>query len=541
MKTEAVHTNNSSTSSTTAAMDTQADVAAKESCAVTTETGHIDVAKESCAVTMETGHVDVAKVSCAVATETGHVDVAKVFCAVATETGHVDVAKESCTVAVETGAVEVAKEPSVGATEMDVTKIPCTFSTETGDHNVAKEPCAVAIDTQPANAAKDLCTVTMETSTVDIAMEPRSVVRTEVPCAVTSPVGGETSVGHVTMDSAHSPGLAGNSPQGSGREGCLDSATGCGKDSQEENSGLGGGRLEGGQGVLNEVCPDGEDHKDDLTSRLDDSGTDNAATDLACHGNDTSVRHQVDTDGGKTVIDTGRRCHTECSAGVTSCLEASSRHCDTSDCVTGTACDGVTMTPTMSAEHSTDSPGCDSVSVTQKDDTSSVCRKDPVPGVTHCCLDTNTAAAVVSSEPKVTDGCKEACTKTMNCIDADTCTKTMNCIDADTYTKTKDTEHVTDATSALEVNVGRGLPSVDSLEHVMSPCSSSTLTAPNMSPFIETDSQEEFTDPPPVTLTQDKVTKTEQEILPRDLNGVREKLLKNGYTSIVSISRRVWN
>ena len=521
-----------------------------------------------------------------------------------------------------------------------------------------------------------------------------------------------------------------------------------------------GGGLEGGQGVLDEACPDGEDHKDDLTSRLDDSGIDNAATDLACHGNDTSVCHQVDTDGGKTVIDTGRRCHTECSAGVTSCLEALSRHCDTSDCVTGTSCDNAT--PTMSAEGSTGLPGCDSVSVTQNDDTSSVCRKDPVPDVTHCCLDTNTAAAVVSSEPKVTDGCKEACTKTMNCIDADTCTKTMNCIDADTCTKTmncidadtctktmncidadtctktmncidadtctktmncidadtctktmncidadtctktmncidadtctktmncidadtctktmncidadtctktmncidadtctktmncidadtctktmncidadtctktmncidadtctktmncidadtctktmncidadtctktmncidadtctktmncidadtctktmncidadtctktmncidadtctktmncidadtctktKVTEHVTDATSVLEVNVGRGLPSVDSLEHVMSPCSSSTLTAPNMSPFIETDSQEEFTDPPPVTLTQDKVTKTEQEILPRDLNGVREKLLKNGYTSIVS-------
>ena len=282
------------------------------------------------------------------------------------------------------------------------------------------------MDTQPANAAKDLCPVTMETGPVDVAMEPCSLVRTEVSCAVTSP-------GHVTMDSAHSPRLAGSSPQGSGREGCLDSATGCGKDSQEENSGLGGGRLEGGQGVLDEACPDGEN---DLTSRLDDSGIDTAATDLACHGNDTSVCHQVDTDGGKTVIDTGRRCHTECSAGVTSCLEASSRHCDTSDCVTGTACDGAIMTPTMSAEGSTDSPRCDSVSVTQNDDTSSVCQKDPVPGVTHCWLDTNTAAAVVSSEAKVTDGCKEACTKTMNCIDADTCTKTMNCIDADTCTKT---------------------------------------------------------------------------------------------------------
>ena len=136
-----------------------------------------------------------------------------------------------------TGPVEVAKEP-ICATEMDVTKIPCMFSTETGDHSVAKEPCAVAMDTQPANAAKDLCPVTMETGPVDVAMELCSLVRTEVPCAVTSPVGGETSVGHVTMDSAHSPGLAGNSPQGSGREGCLDSATGCGKDSQEKNSGL---------------------------------------------------------------------------------------------------------------------------------------------------------------------------------------------------------------------------------------------------------------------------------------------------------------
>ena len=60
MKTEAVHTNNSSTSSTTAAMDTQADVA-KESCSVTTETGHVDIAKESCAVTREAGRVDHAK------------------------------------------------------------------------------------------------------------------------------------------------------------------------------------------------------------------------------------------------------------------------------------------------------------------------------------------------------------------------------------------------------------------------------------------------------------------------------------------------
>ena len=512
VKTETVRTNNSSTSSTTAAMDTQADDVAKESCSVTMETGRVDVAKESCAVTTETGHVDVAKESCAVTMETGRIDVAKESCAVTTETGHVDVAKGHCAVTVETGHVDVAKDPSVGATEMDVTKIPCMFSTETGDHGVAKEPCTVAMDTQPANAAKVRCTVTMETGPGDVAMEPCSVVRTDVPCAVTSP-------GHVTMDSAHSPGLAGSSPQGSGREGCLDSSTGCGKDSQEENSGLGGGRLEGGQGVLDEACPD---HKDELTSRLDDSGIDNTATDLACHGNDTSVCHQVDTDSDKTVIDTARRCHTECSAGVTSCLEASSRHCDTSNCVTGTSCDNAT--PTTGAEGSTDSPGCDSVNVTQKDDTSSVCQRDPVPASTHCCLDTNTAAAVVSSEAKVTDGCKEACTKTMNCIDADTCTKT------------KDSEQVTDATSALEVNVGRGPPSVDSLEHVMSPCSSSTLTAPNMSPFVETDSQEEFTDPP-VTLTHDKVTKTEQDILPRDLNGVREKLLKNGYTSIVSIHR----
>ena len=461
-----------------------------------------DVAKESCSVTMETGHVDIAKESCAVAMETGHID------------------KECCAVAVETGAVEVAKEPSIGATEMNVTKIPCTFSTEIGDGSVAKKPCTVAMDTQPADAAKDLCTVTMETGPVDVAMEPCSIVRTEVP------VGGETSVGHVTMDSAHSPGLAGSSPQGSAREGCLDSSTGCGKDSQEENSGSGGGRLEGGQGVLDEVCPDGEDHKEDLTSRLDDSGIDNAATDLACHGNDTSVCHQVDTNDGKTVIDTGRRCHMECSAGVTSCLEASSRHCDTSDCVTGTASDGATTTPTMRAEGSTGTPGCDSVNVTQKDDTSSVCRKDPVPGSTHCCLDTNTADAVVSSEAKVMEGCIEACTKTMNCIDADSCAKT------------KDSQQVTDATSVLQVNVGRGPLSVDSLEHVMSPCSSSTLTAPNMSPFIETDSQEEFNDPHRVSVTQDKVTKKEQEILPRDLNGVRAKLLKNGYTSIVSI--RLW-
>ena len=465
------------------------------------------------------------------AMDTGSADVAKESCTVATDTGPDDVAKESCTVTVGTVPVDVAKEPS-------------SVAMGTVSVDIAKVPSAVAMGTVPVDVAKEPCTVAMGIVPVDVAKDP--VARTEVPCAIMPSVARET--GAVMLDSACSLGLGelgGSCPitLGSGWEGALDSDTECGKVLHKE--GLGEGSR--GEGVMMNG-PEGEGCEEDvevcrrkglkdfIMSQVENLGTSDTTgvnVGVLCH--DVDSCHQIGTDGDRTVIDAGGKCHTGCAPGVTLCgVDTSDRQCDMSDCVTErqTSCDGApTLASTTSCclGGSMSSSGCDSVDVTQKSDMSSVCRRDPDVGSAHCCLKTSSADTQVSPATEPTQGCREACTGTIDCVKDETCMETG--------------DSTTALSSSLEVNVGRSPPSICSLEHVMSPSSSSTLTAPNMSPVLETDSQEELDCPrlggsaqlthtehaPPMTKAVEKVPP------PHDLNGVREKLTKNGYSSVVSI------
>ena len=493
-----------------------------------------------------------------------------------------------CTTAMDTEATDVAKEPVV--VPMDMLPL-----------SVAKESCAVAMDAFPDDGSNEPCTsiidelpdgVGMKSSTSDIDSLPDAVAKkpsadalpdgdagnsrtssidgvagellgnytvafdalltdsSNETCPVAgsvvshelvTPVAGDASVDD--LDSSRNAGLRGlirtcidNVGCGSdGETECPHNRRECGKDSPMCVSGEGCGRVEGVMcGVSNGPCTAGHQEKEPIDLCVDDSRTEDACgVHGACQrGESSHCDADMDCDGA--AFGTGGRCH---STGVMSCGgDMSAQPCGISD-VSTDASVGPAATSPHCTGGSTGSPGCDSRSVAQKTETSDSCRGETDVVSRESCLKGNCENKEADSVTDVTQGCEEACTKTVNCCECET----ECCSTAKTGAGLP---------STLEINIGHGSLGANLLEHVMSPCSSSTLTAPDVSPLMDTDSQEEFNECVPseecvlpkrepvsdrLGMKGNKEKKEEEEKLPRDLGGVRMKLAEKGYDSIVSI------
>ena len=498
------------------------------------------------------------------------------FCMQGSEKNAEKETKEVCTrvqptslsiTAMDTEDTDVAKEPVVVPMDMlplSVAKESCAVAIDALPDGVAREPCAVAIDALPDGVAKEPSTVAMpdgdtgnsSTSSIDgvagellgnytVAFDGLLTDSSNETCLVAESVVSHELVPSVAaddVDASCNDGLRGlirtcidNVGCGSdGETECAHNRRECDKESPTCGSGEACGRVEGVMcGVSNGPCSAGHQEKEPIDLCVDDLRTENTCgVDGACRRGESS-HCDADPDSDGTVFVTGDRCH---STSARSCGgDMSAQPCGVSDVITGTQSAGVDAAATSPRckGGSTGSPGCDSRSVAQKTETSDLCRGETDIVSAESCLQTNCTNKEAGSK---SEGCEEACTKSANCCETECCS-------------TAKTGAV--PPSALEINVGHVSLGANSLEHVMSPCSSSTLTAPDVSPLMDTDSQEEFNECGPseesvlpkreavaggLGMKGKKEEKVEEEgKLPRDLGGVRAKLAEKGYDSIVSI------
>ena len=475
------------------------------------------------------------------------------------------------TTAMDTEAADFAKEPVVVSVDMlplSVAKESCAVAMDALPDGVARGPCHVAMDALPDGVARGPSTDAVpdgdagnsRTSSIDgvagellgnytVAFDGLLTDSSNEPCTVKGSVESPELVPSVTaensaddLDSSRNAGLRGlirtcidNVWCGSdGETECPHNRRECDKESPTCGSGEACERVGLEGGVSNPPCTAGHQEKEPTDLCVDDLRTeDTCGVDGACRRGESS-HCDADMDSDGTVFVTGGRCH---STGVMSCGgDTSAQPCGISD-VSTDASVGPAATSPHCTGGSTGSPGCDSRSVAQKTETSDSCRGETDVVSRESCLKGNCENKEADSVTDVTQGCEEACTKTVNCCECETeCSSTA---------KTG-----AGLPSTLEINIGHGSLGANLLEHVMSPCSSSTLTAPDVSPLMDTDSQEEFNECVPseesvlpkrepvaggLGMKGKKEKKEEEEKLPRDLGGVRMKLAEKGYDSIVSI------
>ena len=512
-----------------------------------------DPPTSSSTTAMETEAADIAEEPVVVSIDELPLSVAKESCAVAIDALPVGIAKEPCDVAMDALPDGIATEPSTVAMDAftdGVAMESCTSPIDEFPDDIAKEHSTSAIDELPDGDAGELLgnyTVSFDALLTDSSNETCAVAGSVESPELVPSVAGETSAEDV--DGSCNAGLRGFirtclDDVGCGSDGeteCPHNRRECDKESPTCGPGEGCGRveLEGVMGgVNNGPCTPVEGHQERESRALcvGDLRTENTCgVDGACQRGEPYSHCNADPDCDGTTFDTGDQCR---STGVMSCgVDKSSQPCDSSDVIIEkhTACVGVAAMSPHCTGGSTGLPGCDCRAVAPRTETSGSCRGDTDVVSPESCLEPNCRDNETGSMTDVTQGCEEACTKTADCCKCETeCCGTAK------------TGAV--LSSALKINVGRGPLGVNSLEHVMSPCSSSTLTAPDVSPLMDTDSQEEFNEcvpseenvlPTRKPVADRLVTRgmkaAEEKRFPRDLGRVRAKLAGNGYSSIVSI------